>query len=194
MNAHVLSVGQLYDPSRTATAPGETVRLGRSTPELVRRWQSPTHQEIAMHDEGVAEFALVDESPDLLVLAYRFGDLDWCDAPFQIHRLTTDVQAWPGGGSGSPINFRTVLVDAATGIVRSMRYDLWSVSFSNAVRVAVAEQLLHEASDERAGDRLDALYSEHRTPADMVAKRAGATTRSDNPSMGGSTGLSVHHY
>lgn len=193
MPEHQLVVGGSYDPSRTGTDPSERVRLGRSTPELVRFWPEPTVDEVAAHTSGAAHFALTDESPDLLVLAYRFGDLAWSDAPFQAHRLTSDQIAWPSGGPAAGILFRTVLADAGAGTVLALRYDLWSVEFSNAVRVAIAEQLLHEFSDDTAGKKLNALYGAYKNPELMVSERAVATCVSDEPTISG-TGLSVHHY
>ena len=194
MTGHVLAVGELYDPTRTNYPTKELLRLGRTTHELVRCWPGASDEEIAAHDEGSASFALVDESPDLLVLAYQFGDLEWSDSPFQIHRLTSDDLAWPCGGPGEPIMFRTVLLDSSTGRILSLRYDAWPLAFSNAVRVAVAEQLLHEFSDQRARDRLDALYREYPTPAAMVDSRPAATCKTDGPAMGGGASVAVHYY
>ena len=170
------------------------MRLGRKVHELVRCWPGATPEEVAAHNDGGAQFALVDEAPDLLVLGYQFGSLDWSDSPFQIHRLTTDDRAWPRGGPDEPLLFRTVLVDSDTGRILSLRYDLWSLKFSNAVRVAVAEQLLHAFSDQAAQDRLDQLHRENPTPEAMVARRAVVRCRTKAPAMGGSSPLSVHLY
>ena len=194
MTDHVLCVGELYDPTRTSYPTKELLRLGRTTPELVRCWPGSSAAEIASHDEGGAQFALIDESPHLLVLAYQFGDLEWSDAPFQLHRLTSDDQAWPSGGPSEPIMFRTVLVDAETGRIQSLRYDLWSQGFSNAVRVAVAEQMLHDFADHSAQQRLDALYREYATPEEMVRGRAAVTCTTDGPVLGGYMPVAVHRY
>jgi hypothetical protein len=194
MSAHVLAVGELYDPNRTSFPTTEQVRLGRSTAELVRFWSNPSAEEIASHDRGAAHFAMVDESPALLILAYKYGDLDWCDVPYQAHRLTTDNPTWPQGGPAEQIAFRTVLVDADTGVIRSLRYDVWSVEFSNAVRVAVAEQLIHDLDEGDAETRLNAVYAASPTSELMVQTRAVATCSTDGPSMGGDAPFAVHFY
>ncbi|NYG54940.1 hypothetical protein [Nocardioides perillae] len=181
----------MYDPTRTSWPTTEQVRLGRSMAELVRFWPGATEGELRAHDRGGAQFALVDESPDLLVLAYRFGDLEWSDAPFQAQRMTTTGAGWPSGGPAAPVVFRTVLVDSRSGRVLSLRHDEWSVAFSNAVRVSVAEQLVVQPDDQAAGQRLDALYDRFRTPLDMVRAVAVAGCRTEAPMT---SGASVHFY
>lgn len=194
MAGHQLAVGELYNPARRSYPTKEEVRLGRNIHELVRFWPAPSPDEVAAHESGAAQFALVDEAPHLLVLAYQYATLDWSDSPFQIHRSTTDHQAWPMGGAGSGILFRTVLVDAESGVIRSMRYDKWSAEFSNAVRISVAEQLLYEFDDDAAAQRLAALYDEHRTPAELVRSRATAGCATDGPVIGGDARISMHYY
>ncbi|KRF37368.1 hypothetical protein [Nocardioides sp. Soil805] len=191
---HVLAVGELYDPPLTRFESREAVRLGRNLHELVRFWPDPDPMERAAHQAGPAEFALIDESPHLLVLAYRFGDLPWCDSPFQIHRHREEDRAWPAGGPDGQIAMRTVLVDASTGIVVSLRVDALSLGFSNAVRVAVAEQLLHEPNDDEAQRRLNALYDKY--PSSEVMARQGATIAcsTPEPTLGGTRDLSISYY
>lgn len=171
---HTLEVGGLYAPGRTRWPQTEQVRLGRNVTELMRSWPGATSAEVEAHQHGDAEFALVDETPDLLVLAYRFGNLDWSDTPFQAHRMSAEEPGWPVGGSEDGILLRTVLVDGRDGRVLALRHDALPVNFANAVRVAVAEQLIHPLDDQAAGRRLDALYDQYPTTADMVARRARA--------------------
>ena len=191
---HVLAVGELYDPPHTRFEGREAVRLGRNLHELVRFWPNPDPLECAAHQAGPAEFALIDESPHLLVLAYRFGDLPWCDSPFQIHRHREEDRAWPMGGPDGQLAMRTVLVDASTGVVVSLRVDAWSLAFSNAIRVAVAEQLLHEPRDDEAQERLTALYGKYATPEEMVRERATHTYSTDGPTLGGTRDLTINYY
>lgn len=187
----VLAVGELYDPPRTTFENREAVRLGRELHELNRFWASPDPAEIFAHTSGPADFALIDKSPHLLVLAYRFGDLPWSDSPFQIHRHRVEDRAWPQGGAEEQIAFRTVLVNASTGRIEALRFDALSVDFSNALRVAVAEQLLREPDEAEAERRLSSLYRRYPTPEAMVAEAAIHRCSTAGPALGGSRPLSI---
>lgn len=188
-----LAVGELYDPSRTQWPTTEQIRLGRSVAEVVRFWPGPSASEVRAHERGPAQFAPVDRSPDLLLLAYQYGELAWSDAPFQSHRMSEDLRGWPVGGPVAPLMFRTILVDANDGRVRGIRYDEWSVDFANAVRIAVAEQLAHPFDDQSAGRKLDELYGAYGTPVEMLRAEACSMCAVDQPSLA-RPDLTVYHH
>jgi hypothetical protein len=194
VSSHTLAVGQPYDPSRRSFPTTEQVRISRTLAELVRFWPNPTMDEVAAHDHGAAQFAVVDESPHLLVLGYQLGDLDWSDAPFQAHRMAAGPVGWPSGGPSEGLLFRTILMDSESGIVRSLRYDEWPAEFANVVRVGVAEQLVHDLDDATAGKRLDALYAQYSSPVELFQARAVAVCASEGPALGGSSGVTIHNY
>lgn len=180
--SHELKVGDLYHTQRTEWPTAEQVRLSRTWCELTRFWPSPEPAEIRAHRSGPAQFALVASTPDVLMLAYQFERLSWSDAPFQASRMS-GFDGWPGEGPSLPVMLRTVLVDSETGVIAAMRYDAWSVELSNAIRVAVAEQMLHEADDAAAGSTLDRLYAEYPSPEAMVRGCAIAASSSEAPEL-----------
>lgn len=192
--SHTLAVGQLYNPARTEYPVTEQVRIGRTICELVRYWPDPTPSEIRAHETGPATFALIAPSENLLMLAYRYSDLDWCDVPFQAHRLTSDLWGWPSLGPENPIALTTVVVDSHTGIVLAFRVDAWTVEFSNAVRVAIAEQLVHDFDDNAAAAQQRTLYEAYESPELLVAGKAVATCQSEAPEYGGVNGVTIHRY
>jgi len=194
MSHYALEVGQLYNPARTSYPQTEQIRIDRSLQELVRYWPSPTRSEVQAHESGAADFALIDRSPHVLLLSYKFGDLDWSDAPFQAHRMTTSAAGWPAGGPSLGLLFTTVLVDADTGVIRALRIDEWPPEFANPVRVAVAEQLIHDLDDDAAGRELDALYGAYSTPEAMVEAEALTTCRTEGAMAGGARPLTINYY
>ena len=168
---HTLQVGQPYDPTRNSYRQIEQVRFTPGFCELVRFWHSPSESEIEAH-RGSASFAAVLVSEHLLMFAYRFGSLDWCDAPFQARRLASALQGIPAGDVASPISLRTVLVDADTGHVRAFRRDELSSEVSAIIRGSLAMQLDVPFDDEVAGQHLSTMHQHFSTPEAMVREAA----------------------
>lgn len=177
MSYHQLAVGSPYDPTRNRYTQTEQFRVSEHICELVRFWPSPSRDEVAQHQYGEASFALVDESPDLLVLAYKFGSLDWSDTPFQAQRMTSVPPGLPEREVAEGMTLTTLLVDSETGLIRALRLDALSPSFSWALSRCVLLQLATPFDDAAAGRKLSRLYDRYATTEQMVAERADAVSR-----------------
>ena len=163
----ILAEDHLYNPERTSYPEAEHLRLGPSWCELVRYWSSPSQDEIDQH-RGTAQFAVVEAEPDLLLLAYKFGSLDWSDTPFQAHRMRPDEQGVPVGDPGDELLLTTILVDADTGIIRAIHLSVLSPDVADTLRHAVRAQLNAPFDDTAAGRKLGAIYDRFATPQQMV--------------------------
>ncbi|MDF2092586.1 hypothetical protein P0Y31_09540 [Knoellia sp. 3-2P3] len=185
-----LAVGRPYNTSRSHYPEGEGLRLTPSYCELVRFWPAPSPSEVAAHD-GPASFAAVVASADLFLFGYKFGSLAWSDTPFQVGRLETHLQGVPAGEPEEPLHLRTVLVDATTGLVQTMRTDIFEGEFAAVVRTAVYMQLEKDFDDSAAGALLQQIYQHYRTPEELVAECAHAVVHVDRPEIGPVTAF---HY
>lgn len=177
MPYYELAIGRPYDPTRSHYPQTEQLRVSDTICELVRFWPSPTWDEITQHQHGEATFALVDEAPDLLLLAHRFGSLEWSDTPFQAHRMTSAPTGVPDVAPGESLTLTTVLVDSETGIIRALRLDALSSAFSTALAEAVAAQLAAPFDDRAAALKQRRLYDRYATPEEMVRGRADVVSR-----------------
>jgi hypothetical protein len=117
--------------------------------------------------------AVVEAEPDLLLLAYKFGSLDWSDTPFQAHRMRPDEQGVPVGDPGDGLLLTTILVDADTGIIRAIHLSVLSPDVADALRRAVRAQLKAPMTTQPPA-RNSAIYARFATPQQMVESIATA--------------------
>lgn len=180
MTTNSIEVGSLYHPERTRWRQTDQLIIASRQVDLVHFWEAPNAAEITSLGAVPSGFALVDESPDLLVFAYKYPGGQWCDVPFQAHRVPTAWQGIPRPAQGYGLGLSLVLVDALTGIVRGLSVVGLSPQFSARLVASVTSQLAKPFDDGAAGRRLNDLYARFPTAARMVAERADAvfTTRS----------------
>lgn len=156
---HLYQVGALYHPGRTRWPEGPHLRLAPNGCELVLFYANPTAAEVRDVKSGVPSFALTVR-PHVAVLAYRFGTQPWSDAPFEAHRQPEGQRGRLAGavGSGDALLLHLLLVDAATGVIKTQRALSWPASFADAMRAMVADQLAAPYDAASAGRELGEVY------------------------------------
>lgn len=171
--ATTLSVGQPYAPgvSRYPECTQYNFRAGAH--ELILFYGSPSKGEVYAARKGTAEFALALPSPQVIILAHRFGDdLPWSDSPYSWHLVPERERDLPSADLEQSMRaqLRVVLVDAATGIVRALRLLTLSPAFTRALHAAIREQAaLPFDGYDRA---LREAYARHPSTDSLVARAA----------------------
>jgi len=120
-----------------------------------------------------ADFAmLVDEG--VIFMLYKFGTMQWSDAPFTIHLVPEEERVIPGPKHGQHALLQVVLVDAATGIIKTLRAVTFSPEFTTALEGAIREQA-KRPWDQAAHDMaIQRAYAKYPQSKDMAR---AATTR-----------------
>jgi hypothetical protein len=82
-------VGELYHPERTSWEETPSYQFRGGQHELVLFYRRPSSHEVQEIRKGTARFAFHVEEGVLLVL-FKFGDLNWADSPFSWHLVQSD--------------------------------------------------------------------------------------------------------
>jgi len=173
--AHVLSTP---NPSYAAQIEGVQYNYSNGEHELVVTLRGAEGQHAAAVSQGEAGFALVDESP-LLVLCARFGDdLPWMAAPYCWHRTPSRERVLPptaGSEDESRIQLEILLIEAADGSVRATRCVTLGLDFTRALNEAIREQARFPFDPREHDRRLLDLKRRCPTPEAMVAYATART-------------------
>ncbi|MCH9731744.1 MAG: hypothetical protein K0U84_19040 [Actinomycetia bacterium] len=168
-----LTIGAPYPTPLPAGAESAQWRLSEDGVELVLLLPHPTDGEVESIRAGRARFALV-AGDHALILAYKFGQMAWSDAPWQACRQTDGTSGLADVPAGQ-LAVTVIVVDSATGIVRALRVTVWDSRFAGEVREAIRRQNLNRATERDGAAEIAAFYARHPTPRHL-ARAAGAET------------------
>lgn len=175
-----LSVGAPYLAGRTTWPDGTSLfSVSPGGYELACFLSAPSAREVRSYRAGSpCRFGLAVHPP-VLFLLYQFGELPWSDSPYSIRLLPPERQHLPEtAGLEDPHALLTViLVDAATGLVRSIRAVTLSPAFTAALHLAIDDQRTGPWPGPAGYDRaLEALYQRYPTSDALLAT---VTTRTE---------------
>lgn len=160
MRSYSYKVGELYNPQRRQWPEGHNLRLSTAGAELVLFLLRPTSREVQEIRRGTAAYALVT-GRRVAVLAFRYGSLPWSDQPYEVWRERDDERGELPGEPGQRLLLHTVLVDAATGIIRAQRAATMSPEMSDRLRGMVCAQLAIPHDRAEALSELASLYGQY---------------------------------
>jgi len=136
-----------------------------------------SHHAIAV-TRGEVEFALIDESP-LLMLCVRFGEaIPWISSPFCWHDVPSEDRVLPpavGSDDERRLQLQIVLVDGDDGSVKATRCVTFTLDFTRALNEAIREQARGPYDPRGQERRLKELKRRCSTPQAMVAFAAART-------------------
>jgi hypothetical protein len=137
MQFEKFEVGQLYKPGTTKYGEGTKFDFTEAGAVLELYFNKPTGDEIQDVTRGRFEIGFY-ERENIVFMLFRFGGWQWMDAPYTVHlsQPFTFEEPKPGTGYGLSI----FLIDAATGILKGMRYVGLSTDFSRMFKDAVERQ------------------------------------------------------
>lgn len=146
--------------------------------ELILTLRGVESQHAIAVARGEAEFALIDESP-LLVLCTRFGDvIPWISAPFFWHRLPSEERVLPpvtGSEDERRLQLQIMLTDGDDGSVKATRCVTFSLDFTRILNEAIREQARLPFDPREQERRLNHLKRRCPTAHAMVAYAAART-------------------
>ncbi len=127
---------------------------------------------------GEAEFALIDDTP-LLVLCARFGDaIPWTCSPFSWHHTTSKERILPpaaGSEDERRIQLQIILTDGDEGSIEATRCVTFTLDFSRALNEAIREQARLSYDPREQERRFKELKRRCPSPHAMVAYAAART-------------------
>lgn len=162
-DGRLLVVGQPYIPGKVRWDEGVEYAWRGGGHELRLFFASPSAKEIRAIRKGMAEYALV-VAPPVVLLLFRFGSMEWSDAPYTIHLEGEQDRTPPPDVAGEARYLLTnLLVDAATGILQAIRVVSLSHTFTKALHAAIRDQLAAPFDRAAYDAHLDRLYRENPT-------------------------------
>lgn len=174
-----LEVGKPYIPGKNTYDEGSRYVYRQGGHELLLTMATPSRAEVEAARVGESEFALFTEGP-LLVLLYRFGrpgeGIPWGDAPYSWHLLPAEVRDLPSADleAGKRALIHVTLVDAATGLIRSLRLVSLSPELTRELHAAIRAQAAAPWPPAGGYDAaLNALYARHPTTESLLAAARG---------------------
>ncbi len=172
MNYQKLEVGQLYKSGITNYAEGTKFDFQQSGAALELYFSKPTNDEIQDIKRGRFEIGFY-ECGNIIFLLFKFGGWQWMDAPYTVHLSMPFTFEDPEPGTGYSLNVS--LIDAATGILRGIRYVGLSTDFSQKFKDAVNRQKLKTFNLSLYNSEIQQVYGNYSTQ-DLV-KRADVFCR-----------------
>jgi len=161
------SVGKPYHPDKTIWPEHVEYDYRGGEHELIMFWPDPTIKEIEEVKNGPAEFGLFVED-NVIFFLYKFGTMQWSDAPFSIHLIPEHERVIPGPKHGLHAILNIVLVDANNGLIEVLRASTLSPEFTTALEKAIQEQSskpFDATEHQKSIDRAYKMYSHSRDMA-----------------------------
>jgi hypothetical protein len=140
-------VGDAFGPGWTSAPTGAFVEISPGGVLLWTAFPDVTPMDVTIVATGRFSMRLL-EAPHTLTFLYRFGDGDWSDTPYSVHRVPEDQRRCPPPpeeGAGWPL--RIALIEGRTGIVLAVRDTALTRSFSMALLAAYERQTAVPADD-----------------------------------------------
>lgn len=159
-------VGQLFQEDITQYE--ETMRFGFSQPgaDMCIFFNAPNAKEIESVKSGKLEIAMYTKD-DLIFMLFKFQGLHWMDAPYSVH--ISKPFEFEDLAEGSGFGCTIFLIDAATGILKVMRYISFSTEFSRRFKNAVLKQKELSFNNSLYDAKIQAVYKNYST-SDMVQR------------------------
>lgn len=130
---------------------------------LLAQMRKPTSAEVRGYKNGVPQFRYIVINGVIYFLS-RFGTLNWTDAPF--HRdMAVNATKLPNPQEGEGLAVHVMLVDAATGVLKTQRVIGLSTKFTRELVEDILKQPIMRQSQYLAS--VNSTYARYST-ADMV--------------------------
>ena len=161
---HKYEIGQLFQPGVTRYNEETRFDFLQDGAVLMLFFNHPTPQEIEDIRSGRFEIGFCEKS-GIIFMLFRFGSGQYMDAPYSLHLSKPFTIEKPELGMGYGLT--VFLVDAATGILKAIRYVGLSRDFSNRFRKAVERQKEESFNCAEYDAKLNYIYKNY-TTKDLV--------------------------
>jgi hypothetical protein len=177
-----LCVGKPFAEERKEWPPGSIEYRYFNGNHLLQMCEAQlTPSKIRAFEEGPVRGALYAES-DVIFFSFKIeGYCDWVDQGFSIHLVDAGDRNLVPLIEGTHIPLNLVLVDAVTGVVRSMRMVTYGRRFSAVLHRHLAQQLAQPFDAAHHRSVIDRVYRRYRTGAALaraalITERLGSQT------------------
>jgi hypothetical protein len=173
----VYRVGESFHRGRRSWPEGAQFACGPGNYELTLFHPAIRGDLVDEVRRGPAEFALIVESP-LIVLAYRFGEsIPWNDVPYSWH-LQTDERRAPPTCAQSPESrslLWVTLVGSGDGVIHAQRGMTLSPPFTRALHEAICAQAMCAFDPEDCTMAISSVYLNYPATVDRLEIAAART-------------------
>ncbi len=136
-------------------------------------FDSPTPEEIRQFDEDIdIRYAKVGS---VFMMLFKFGSLNWVDAPYSPHLSKFGTLEDPEDGQG--LSVQIIFADSRTGIVHSLRMVGLSTQFTRCLFSDIAEELKKPFDQQLYGIDVSAVFNSYTTDDLVTMANASCTIR-----------------
>lgn len=164
MQLRHLEVGQLFEPGRTHYDEGVKFEFTQGGPILLIFFDRPTEKEVESIRSGKFIMKFYD-TDNIIFMLFKFRSLNWIDAPYNIH-LSPSFTFEPMSETQG-FGLQIYLVDAATGILKVIRYIGLGHEFSIRLRDAILSQKSRPFDEGIYNFKINDIYKRYR-PEDLA--------------------------
>jgi hypothetical protein len=164
MQLRRLEVGQLFEPSRTHYEEGVKFEFTQGGPILLICFNRPTEKEVESICSGNFTMKFYD-TDNIIFMLFKFGSLNWIDAPYNIHLSPPFIFESMGETQG--FGLQIYLINAATGILKVVRYVGLGHEFSIRLRDVILDQKLKPFDNGIYNFKINDIYKRYR-PEDLA--------------------------
>lgn len=162
MQLRHLEVGQLFEPGRTRYDEGVKFEFTQSGPILLIFFDRPTEKEIEAIRAGKFQTKFY-EHDNVIFMLFKFGSLNWIDAPYSVHLSPPFEFAEELDQDNLGFGLQIFLIDAATGILKVMRYIGLGHDFSIQLREAILQQKEQPFNQNAYNLKVNEIYRRYTT-------------------------------
>lgn len=163
----ILEVGKHLEGCKKQYGEGCKFDITDSGCELITFFNRPSLKEIEQFKTGKLKFGYYTYK-NVIMFLVKVGDLNWMDMPYSVH-LSENLTGFQELGEGQGLSLVLYLVDAADGILKSMRLVGLNTRLTKGLIEAVNKQKEMEYDD--YAKNVNYIYRTYRTK-DLVNRAA----------------------
>jgi len=171
----LIEVGKPLFPGRRWPE-GVIFEYTESGPMLILAFNNPTPKEIECAKTGQIEMGYYEYKSVIFICVKIQGCGDWMDAPFSIRLYENKIFDWSDPvDDGKGLGIQIIMLDALTGIVKSIRLIGATTEFSRGLRKAIMRQYEQEFNEAEYHRQINEIYRNY--SSSDLAKRASCLFR-----------------
>lgn len=152
-------VGKLFNEGVTKYKEGVLFDIDDNGCNLIIRFNAPSNNEIQAIKQSKIKIGYYTEGEAIFML-FKFEGINWIDAPYSV-KLSKNLTKIEEINDGQGLAINIYLVDANTGILKSMRLVGLPTGFSRKLKLAIEKQM--SMSFENYNQTVNTIYRKYTT-------------------------------
>lgn len=153
-------VGKLFEEGKTQYQEGIKFDFNQGGGTLYILYDRPKQKEVEEIRKGRLQMGILYKQ-DIIFLLFKFGNLNWMDAPYSYQLSEPHELSTPEDDTG--YSMTVLLIDAATGILKVVRQIGWPTKMSRQFHDYVAQQRNRDFSNHLYNAKLNEIYKNYTT-------------------------------